>query len=150
MSNTFSMTMRVKFPALPTDSNIPFNLLDIRNQATGVSLVRLWVTSLGNLRVEYNGVIDSQEGAPLLAAFNTEYTTIGVHYIAGTIQTSSNYNNYSTGTVTATASMVDTTGQIYEVWLSSPFDPTVGGVFDWFTMRGNIFYFVFVLQIICH
>ena len=120
---TFSMYMAV--PELAATSSSPRrNVVDLRNDATGRSLLSVYITDTLDMQYRYNGTIIAEYG-PALPLNTTVHSQVTVIVRPGGIDI---LTEGSPSTLSVSVpSIVDTTGQVYRVWRSNAVDVSALG-----------------------
>lgn len=145
---SFALQFSVKIPALPSPA-VSYSILELYDEVNDVSLLRAFVNSQGIVRFKYNGVGTPQLLPKLRKDYATEFTAI-VFKIQGSVLTAYSDANFTDiGHATLASAPVDTTGNVYTLYTSSPTatDGSAGGVLMGFSAAGSYLHSALLLCI---
>jgi hypothetical protein len=112
-------------------------MVELVDSSTGSSLVALYLTDLTNTGISYDGVQLNMFGVQLVPQYATAYTTFKISVRGAQVTVASSNDPYWIGSYTASAA-VDTTGKIYELYLSSTVSGPTGGTFRNIIISGKL------------
>ena len=121
----FKLQFSVFGPTIAASSAIRKNMIDIVDYATGVSLFSVCTTENAALQVNYGGVTVAPYSVDLVSNYASAFT-----YLTFTVQSylvSANAAGNSWTPTYAVASNVNTTGRVYNLYISNPTQTTTGG-----------------------
>jgi hypothetical protein len=137
LATSFSLEFDVKVPAFCTyPQTLP--LIELVDSSTGSSLVAILLTDQIYTGISYNGVQLSLYGVQFVPQYATAYTTFKIAARGAQISVTSSSNPYYTPSYPISGA-VDTTGSIYELYLSSTVSGPSGGSFRNIIITGKSF-----------
>lgn len=128
----FTMTVMVKEVQLAASAGASNNIVDVIDASSGQSLLSVYTTNTTNLQLRYGGVTVLSPG-PGLAPLS-QLTTITVTVSDRKVQISAETGGYQSATL---ASNVDTTGRVYQIYMSNPTSTSSAGIINFVSFAGN-------------
>jgi hypothetical protein len=129
----FVLTFEVGNPALSVSSGTRLNILNIADRDSGAILIAVSTTETRALRFHYAGGIVLDNGPLLDPYYSTAYTTIVVTMTPNSMKmvTSTDYGAVSEISI---PNRVNTTGRVYNLYLSQASGVSSGGTVRKFTI----------------